>query len=220
MVHDASATRRRILEAADELFYSEGVRAIGVDRIAEKAGVTKRTLYYHFRSKDDLIAAYLTERDVPTMQRYRRWMEGEGTRMADRITHMFRELARAASDSKWRGCGFLRVAVELADLPGHPARQVAAAHKKRFEAWLAEELRAEEVSNPEARARSLMVVVDGAIAQMIVHKDTSYAEAAAALARMVISQPDTVAETATAPAGIRLASAISETSKPSRRGTG
>ncbi len=64
MANDPAATRRRILNAADELFYSEGARAVAMDRIADKAGVTKRTLYYHFRSKDDLIAAYLAERDT------------------------------------------------------------------------------------------------------------------------------------------------------------
>lgn len=186
MAQDAAATRRRLLEATDELFYSEGVRAVGVDRIAERAGVTKRTLYYHFRSKDDLIAAYLAERDAPAMERYRRWADGEGIPLADRLEQMFSELAHAAADAKWRGCGFLRVSVELADLPGHPARHAAAVHKKRFEAWLAGEVRAEGLPEPEAKARGLMVILDGAIAQMIVHKDTAYAATAAMLARMVI----------------------------------
>ena len=58
MAGPENPTRERILTAASKLFYAEGIRAVGVDAVAEKAGLTKRTLYYHFRSKDDLVAAY------------------------------------------------------------------------------------------------------------------------------------------------------------------
>jgi AcrR family transcriptional regulator len=78
-------TRDRILEAADELFYRDGIRSVSVNTIAEKAGVTKRTLYYHFRSKDDLIAAYLEARNEPTLSRYRRWFDEFDGTVAERI---------------------------------------------------------------------------------------------------------------------------------------
>jgi len=65
MPSDSSQTRTRTIEAADDLFYSEGIRVVGMDAIAARAGVTKRTLYYHFRSRDHLIAAYLAARDEP-----------------------------------------------------------------------------------------------------------------------------------------------------------
>src|SRR5579885_95900 len=186
MSRDTTATRRRIIEAADELFYSEGVKSVSVDRIAGKAAITKRTLYYHFRSKDDLIAAYLAERDVPTMQRYRTWLGMAPGPVLVRLERMFGELAKAAADPKWRGCGFLRVAVELANLPGHPARRVAAAHKRRFEAWLADELRAEGILDPAGKARCLMIVLDGVIAEMIIHKNNGYAGAAISMCRAVL----------------------------------
>ena len=67
MARDSTVTRAQIIQAADDLFYGAGIRSASVDAIAEKAGVTKRTLYYHFRSKDDLIAAYLAARDEPTL---------------------------------------------------------------------------------------------------------------------------------------------------------
>ena len=57
MAEPDSPTRKRIIEAASKLFYGEGIRAVSVDAVAEKAGVTKRTLYYHFESKDELVAA-------------------------------------------------------------------------------------------------------------------------------------------------------------------
>ena len=72
MARDSTATRARIVDAAVGLFYGEGVRSVSVDAVAEKAGVTKRTLYYHFKSKDDLVAAYLEARDQPTLALYAR----------------------------------------------------------------------------------------------------------------------------------------------------
>jgi AcrR family transcriptional regulator len=63
MARSSDPTRARILSAANNLFYAEGIRAVSVDAVAAKAGLTKKTLYYHFRSKDDLVAAYLAARD-------------------------------------------------------------------------------------------------------------------------------------------------------------
>ena len=68
-----ATTRERIIAAASKLFYGQGIRNVGMDLIAEKAGVTKRTLYYHFRSKDDLVAAYLDARDQPNLALFQRW---------------------------------------------------------------------------------------------------------------------------------------------------
>jgi AcrR family transcriptional regulator len=113
-------TRDRILEAADELFYREGIRSVSVNTIAEKAGVTKRTLYYHFRSKDDLIAAYLEARNEPTLSRYRRWFDEFDGTVAERIAGMFGRLAGWAKSPRWKGCGFARAAAELAGAPGIP----------------------------------------------------------------------------------------------------
>ena len=85
--------RERILKAASYLFYLEGIRAISVDAIAERAGVTKKTLYYHFASKDDLIAAYLDQRDQPNLQAFARWLaEAEGPLPA-RIETFFTHIA-------------------------------------------------------------------------------------------------------------------------------
>lgn len=179
-------TRSRIVAAADALFYADGLRSVSVDAIAERAGVTKRTLYYHFRSKDDLVAAYLAARDRPTVERYRKWL-GRTGRLPDRIMAMFTELAAYADRPKWRGCGFTRAAVELAGQPGHPAVLMAADHKTRFETWLAEELRGGGVADPGLVARQLMILLDGAIAQMLIHRDVSYALAAGKAAVAIVT---------------------------------
>ncbi len=132
----APNTRERIVSAASKLFYAEGIRAVGVDAVAEAAGVTKRTLYYHFKSKDDLIAAYLEGRDQPNLKLFQKWFsEAEGG-VASRVEGIFFNLARAARHPKWKGCGFLRTSAELASMPGHPAIRIGAAHKKKFEDWL------------------------------------------------------------------------------------
>lgn len=186
MPRDATPTRERILAAASKLFYGVGIRGVGVDQIAARAGVTKRTLYYHFRSKDDLIAAYLEARDQPTLDRIVAWMDAAEGTLADRIAAVFEQTAKLARNPKWRGCGFLRVAAELAATPGHPAVKAGAAHKKKLEAEFARRLAAEGLSDPELRARQIMLLFDGAFSSMLVHRDPTYAEAAGLAAAEVV----------------------------------
>ena len=178
MTTPVSPTRERILNAASKLFYSEGIRAVSVDAVAEKAGLTKRTLYYHFRSKDDLVAAYLEARDQPNMALFRRWFgEAEG-RLPAKVQAIFRQLARNASHPKWKGCGFLRTSAELANLPGHPAIKIGAAHKKKFEAWLCEEFEQAGIGGAARLARQTLLLLDGSFAVVQLHRDPSYMESA------------------------------------------
>jgi AcrR family transcriptional regulator len=185
MARDSSITRRDILAAADELFYGQGLRSVSVDEIAAKAGITKKTLYYHFRSKDELIAAYLQARDRPTLERFRQWAGNEGT-VAERLERMFRRLGRCAKSPTWKGCGFIRAATELANVPGHPAIRIARAHKANFEKWLSDNLAAEGHGDCDALARSLIVLVDGAVTQMLLHRNASYAQAASRAAHALL----------------------------------
>lgn len=188
MSQDSDQTRERIVAAAARLFYGEGIRAASVDAIAEKAGITKKTLYYHFRSKDDLIAAYLESRDQPTLDLYSRWFDQTPGSAADKIRGLFAEFARSADTVRWKGCGFQRTAAELASTPGHPALKAGASHKKRFEAWLADALAREGIGNAKTIARSIVVLLDGAAAVMLVHRDPAYVEAAGAVAASLVAQ--------------------------------
>jgi AcrR family transcriptional regulator len=192
MPANSDDTRERIVAAAARLFYNEGIRAASVDAIAEKAGVIKKTLYYHFRSKDELIAAYLESRDQPTLDLYARWFGKTPGSAADKIRGLFAEFARSTDTVKWKGCGFQRAAAELASTPGHPALKAGAAHKKRFEAWLADAVTREGTANAKSAARSIVVLLDGAAAVMLVHRDPAYVEAAGAVAASLV-QPASVA---------------------------
>ncbi|WBU29429.1 TetR/AcrR family transcriptional regulator [Rhodopseudomonas palustris] len=183
----SSPTRDRIVAAAAKLFYSEGIRAVGVDAVAEKAGVTKRTLYYHFRSKDDLVAAYLEGRDQPNLALFRQWFEETPGELPAKVEGIFRNLARAARHPKWKGCGFLRTSAELANLPGHPAIKIGAAHKKKFEGWLRETFAEAGIDAPEELARQMLLLLDGSFAVVLLHRDPSYMETAGAAAAKLVA---------------------------------
>ena len=180
MRDSSQPTRERILQAAGKLFHRDGIRAISVDAIAEKAGITKRTLYYHFRSKDDLIAAHLQARDEPNLTLFKRWFEETEGDIAEKAAGIFRQLAQSARSAKWKGCGFLRTSVELINLPGHPALVVARAHKKRVEDWLGSVfMEAGAGNDAQPLARQVMLLLDGSFAVVLLHRDPSYMETAA-----------------------------------------
>jgi AcrR family transcriptional regulator len=149
-----------------------------VDAVAAKAGVTKRTLYYHFNSKDELVAAYLEARDQPNLILFRRrFAETEGG-LAAKVQGIFRNLASSARHPKWKGCGFLRTSAELANMLGHPAMKIGAAHKKKLEDWLRITFEAEGTGNESLLARQIILLLDGSFAAVLLHRDPSYMEAA------------------------------------------
>jgi AcrR family transcriptional regulator len=186
MGRKADVTRQRIIEAAYELFYRKGFARVGVDAVAAQAGVTKRTLYAHFDSKDRLLAAMLEAHHGLALERIQRWsgrLAGEADTM---VKALFAELAIWASKPRWSSAGFTRLVVELADLPGHPARAIARRHKAAVESWLAEELTRRRVADAALRARQIALLLEGCQVLMLIHGDKRYAEAAAqAAARLV-----------------------------------
>jgi AcrR family transcriptional regulator len=178
MPKSGPTTPERIVAAASALFYRDGIRAVSVDAVADKAGVTKRTLYYHFRSKDDLVAAYLAARDQPNLALFRTWFDDTPGDVAVKVRGIFRRLAASARHPKWRGCGFLRTSAELANMPGHPAIRIGAAHKKKFELWLATVFAAEQIGAAQDLARQVLLLLDGSFAVVLLHRDPTYMETA------------------------------------------
>lgn len=185
-MRDRSATRRRILEAAYALFYRQGYARIGVDAVAAKAGVTKRTLYDHFHSKDELLAAVFELHHELALRQIERWggrATGSASEMIDTI---FADLARWAATPRWSGPGFTRLVMELADLPGHPARAIARRHKAAVEAWFAREFARRKVKAAEKRAREIVLLLEGTTALTLIHGDRGYGVAAAAAAKRLL----------------------------------
>jgi AcrR family transcriptional regulator len=192
MPRDGAETRTRILDAAYTLFYREGFARVGVDDIAAEAGVTKRTLYYHFDSKDAVLAAVMEAQNDPALVRVRQIMEGGGSDAPAMLRSLFTELAKWAATPRWRGSGFTRVAMDLAGQPGHPARRIARRHKAAVETLLGERLETCGVADARAAARQVMLLTEGCLSLILIHGDTSYANAALAVAlRLVDGQPTT-----------------------------
>ena len=106
MKRQGPSTRDRILTAANTLFYNEGIRATSVDAIAEKAGITKKTLYYHFPSKDNLVASYLESRDQPNLEIFAQWFDDCDGTVVDKVAAIFTGVGKGARHPKWKGCGF------------------------------------------------------------------------------------------------------------------
>src|SRR5580765_1716186 len=127
-------THRRILDAAFGLFWRQGFLRVSMDEIAARAGITKRALYQHFPSKDDLMPMTLAHSSKLAIERSRAFpCAGEPGAF---IESFFADLSEWAAKPKWSGGGFTRVVVELADLRGHPARAIARHHKTAVEQWL------------------------------------------------------------------------------------
>lgn len=198
MPRDKAKTERRIVEAAYYLFYRRGFTRVGVDEIANRAGITKRTLYGHFRSKDDLLAAALTrhqELDLERLQSIARRLPKDPAAM---VESFFDQLVEWAAMPRWAGSGFTRLAVELADLPGHPARAIAARAKGVTESWLTGLLAEGGVGPAAETARAIMLLMEGAMALMLIHGDRAYGRSAAGVAQTLVSA---AARPAAGPAG-------------------
>jgi len=129
--------QQHLLSAAAELFYREGVRAVGVDAVVERAGVNKMSLYRQFSSKDDLVMAYLEHKDAQFFGYVEKSFAKHPGDPARQLQQYFDDLAARASLEGYRGCPFVNVAVEFADTE-HAARQFVFRNKERLLARLTE----------------------------------------------------------------------------------
>src|SRR5262252_6599782 len=119
---ETSEARQRILETADRLFYQDGLRAVGIDRIIAEANVAKMSLYNHFPSKDDLILAVLKYREEGVLEFFRSAMERHGKKAKNPLRAFFAALKEWFQAPDFRGCAFQNAAIELAD-PTHPGSE-------------------------------------------------------------------------------------------------
>ena len=167
----------RILETADRLFYLQGIRAVGVDTIAAEIGISKRTLYNHFPSKDALIAAYLERRFVAPRPSDKSPVE--------QILGTFDSLERRFASRDFRGCPFVNAVAELGS-EDQSVRKIAIAFKESRRLWFRDLLVQLGTSDAEGLATQLTLLVDGSIAQDLVRNDPAMARAAKAAAVVLL----------------------------------
>jgi AcrR family transcriptional regulator len=157
----AAPPRERILKAARELFYQDGIHSVGVDAVAEAASTNKMTLYRHFASKDELVAACLREcgREIETA-----WAEIERAHAGkpkEQLLAWLRFIAEFKLGTSERGCAFANAAVELPD-PDHPARRVIEEYKSRHRELIIGLCRKARLRDPELLADELFLLGEGA----------------------------------------------------------
>jgi AcrR family transcriptional regulator len=155
------SARERLLDAADRLFYAEGVHTVGIDRIIEEAGVAKGSLFYNFSGKEELVAAYLARRDERRRARVARHSEGL-TDPVDRLLAIFDALAEAVSTPGYNGCAFANATAEA------PDDSVEGAALRTYRGWLNDLLLAlcteAGYADPDGVAGRLRLLYDGAVA--------------------------------------------------------
>jgi AcrR family transcriptional regulator len=153
--------RERLLAVAGELFYRHGIRAVGVEAIAEAAGTNKMTLYRHFPSKDELVAEYLRQSASAADHC---WVAYEQAHPGDPLAQIrawLAEMADHLADCDERGCPLANAAVELPD-KAHPARRVVEEYKVAQRNHLAHLCRSAGLSDPEMLADELHLLLEGA----------------------------------------------------------
>jgi AcrR family transcriptional regulator len=176
---EATSTRDRILKVADRMFYRQGLRAVGVDALASELGMSKKTLYRHFPSKDELVIAYLKGRFRP--------LPATSTRPpGEQILRNFEWFARSLEMAEdYRGCAYLNALAELGDEQGE-ARRLAFEFKESRRLWYRDLLSRLNVEDPDTLATQLSLLIDGAYAGALVRNDRSVGWAAVAAARVLL----------------------------------
>lgn len=160
-VPTTSDARDRLIQAADRLFYREGIHATGIDRLVEAADVAKMTLYNNYSSKDELVATWLAWRHENWEERLAVRLEGAES-ATDRILAVFDAYLDSATEPGHRGCAFLNAAAEIPAVE-HPARAVIVTHKHGVRDFLVEQARELGAAQPEELGEQLFVLVEGGV---------------------------------------------------------
>lgn len=160
-VGHVSEPRARLLRAAAELFYAEGIHSVGVDRILAEAGVTRATMYRHFAGKEGLVAAYLELEDT-TLRELFAAVEAQGGSPTELVDQVIEGIAEDARRYHSRGCPFINAAAEYPS-PDSVIRQIVARHRAWFRETLTTLLTAAEVDDPTHAAAALVLLRDAAL---------------------------------------------------------
>lgn len=174
-------TSSRIAAVAAEQFHEHGITSTGVDALSKAAGISKRTLYERFGSKDGLIVAAYDALDLPVFRMFTEAAEAASDTPRGQIDAFFAQLEAMVRMPEFRGCPFSNAAAELADVD-HPAHRIVRRHKERIRRWILRRVRDAGAAEPDRLSRQLMLVFAGAQAQALVERSPRPARDARALA--------------------------------------
>ncbi len=179
-----ASARERLLDAASELFYEEGVHTVGVDRVVERAGVAKATLYTLFGNKDGLVRAYLVARYERDRERMTRELGTRYKTPRERLLGVFDVQGLTFAEPGFRGCAFVGASAEAPE--GSSVEQVAEDYRAWLRSLFLDLAKEAEARNPEQLARQLMLLYDGAGISAWMDHDPSAAKAARAVATALV----------------------------------
>jgi len=154
--------RDELVDAAMRIFYRNGFHNTGLDQIQKESGISKMTLYNHFKSKDELIVAALRRRDEMFRNNLMKFVETQSKDSTERILAVFDALDAWFNEDTFNGCMFINASAEYCD-PDCPARRVAAEHKLEIIRYIQELCIAAKLDNPEELAQQLYVLIEGSI---------------------------------------------------------
>jgi AcrR family transcriptional regulator len=181
---DRASARERLLAAASELFYEEGVHTVGIDRVIERAGVAKATLYNVFGSKDELVRAYLVARHERTRERMSRELAARFGTPRDRLLGVFEVQGLSFTDPGFRGCAFVGASAE--SQPGSSVGEVTDDYRTWVRSLFLDLATEAGAASPEQLARQLVLIYDGAGISAWMDRDPSAADAARAAAAALV----------------------------------
>lgn len=182
---DRRPARERLLAAADELFYEEGVNLVGIDRVIERAGVAKASLYVCFGSKEELIRSYLEQRHEERQARVLERMSRYAT-PREKILAVFDSMAEAAAKPGFRGCAFARASAEAR--PGTSVKAICDSSRAWNLALFADLAKQAGAADPDRLAQQLRLLYDGASVSAHIDKNGTAPAAARAMAEIVLDQ--------------------------------
>ena len=178
------SARERLLAAASDLFYEEGVHTVGVDRIVERAGVAKATLYTLFGSKDGLVRAYLTDRHDRTRERMTREIAARFHTPRERLLGVFEVQGLSFTEPGFRGCAFVGANAESS--PGTSVEKVTEDHRNWVRSLFLDLAEEAGATDPEGLTRQLVLLYDGAGISAWMDHDPTVANTARTVAASLI----------------------------------
>jgi AcrR family transcriptional regulator len=177
-------TRDIILDVTEKLIYKSGIAATGMDLLVKTAGVSRKSIYRYFANKEELIVAALQRRDLRWMNWFTRQVELAPT-SGERLLGLFNVLKDWFASDGFRGCAFINTSGETGD-PEDPVRQVARQHKQKLLDFVLKLCTEHGVQDPQALARQLLILIDGAITVALITGNPDAADDAQSVARTLL----------------------------------